>query len=426
MGGPIIGFIQGGNVTNVQSVPVKQANGESLGMFASLFAGLAAGSTGEEEFSLHDWLAGAEQLAALLVPNMTPAQLEEAKGLVNELAAGISANAGAFHASAAAGDEVRAVSSILAELQGMLQNGQLLSDGKAASVQLNLLQQALVGSTNALKQLSQNESEPAKGAALIAQLAKRSGFTVEASSGTNSATANLEEQSQKLSTASAASIQVSQMNHLERLQAKSGFAMMGLETSDQLIQSEDQSAGKDFLQMLNNDSLKPGTSAPASGKAEATYTVQADQFADEVSRFLFKGFSITDAKGFSEAKLILRPEHLGQVDVRVSVQNGQVVATFAAETLQGKESIESQLASLRNALQNQGLQIAKIEVSHQPQFASQQFQEGRQQQASQQQARQQRNGNEASSDSIDFAVDLEGNEQELIDLLAGGQLNVTA
>ena len=65
----------------------------------------------------------------------------------------------------------------------------------------------------------------------------------------------------------------------------------------------------------------------------------------------------------AEIRIQLRPEHLGEVSLRVAMQNGIVVAQFVAESQRVKEIIESNFNQLRDALEQQGINVAEIEVS---------------------------------------------------------------
>jgi flagellar hook-length control protein FliK len=117
--------------------------------------------------------------------------------------------------------------------------------------------------------------------------------------------------------------------------------------------------------------IKPAVSIP----------IQSQQFTEEMGTFLFKKWTLSEANGMTEAKLSLFPEHLGKVDVRITMQNGQMTAYFAAETLLGKDMIEHQLPQLRAALQNQGIQVDKLEVAHNSGVQSQLFHDQRQHQS---------------------------------------------
>ena len=68
-------------------------------------------------------------------------------------------------------------------------------------------------------------------------------------------------------------------------------------------------------------------------------------------------------ESFSELRMTLRPEHLGDVTLRIAVQNGVVMAMFVAENQRIKEIIESNFNQLREALAEQGIEISELFVS---------------------------------------------------------------
>ena len=71
-----------------------------------------------------------------------------------------------------------------------------------------------------------------------------------------------------------------------------------------------------------------------------------------------------DARGMiSELRMMLRPEHLGNVTLRISIENGIMKAQFIAENEKVKEAIEAQLSELRDALLEQGLDISELSVA---------------------------------------------------------------
>ncbi|WP_049894847.1 flagellar hook-length control protein FliK [Paenibacillus antibioticophila] len=107
--------------------------------------------------------------------------------------------------------------------------------------------------------------------------------------------------------------------------------------------------------------------------------VPVEKFSDEVGKFIVNKLEIIKAGGVSEARISLYPEHLGQVDVKITMQNGHMVAQFVTEHLFAKESLEGQMAQLRSALQSQGLQVNKLEVTQNVGLSSHMYQDGRQQ-----------------------------------------------
>jgi flagellar hook-length control protein FliK len=121
--------------------------------------------------------------------------------------------------------------------------------------------------------------------------------------------------------------------------------------------------------------------------------IQAPNFVEDMTQFVIKSFTVdTKSEGFTEAKLSLFPQNLGQVDVKLTMHNGQLVAHFMADNSLGKEMLESQLSQLRTTLQNQGIQVERLEVSQNQAFQSGMFQDQRQQH-SQQSNKQQKGSN---------------------------------
>ncbi len=169
---------------------------------------------------------------------------------------------------------------------------------------------------------------------------------------------------------------------------------------------------------------------PASGQANAPAAAQVpvQQFAEQMGKFLVKQFVLTQGNGTSEARISLHPEHLGQVDIKIVIQNGLLTAKFMTENGAARDLLEAQMSQLRTALQGQGLQVEKVEVVQQSSASAASF--------FQQQHRQQgtdnpdsRNGNRRSGQSYDdiaeFELELERTAY-LREIGFGSSLNVTA
>lgn len=118
--------------------------------------------------------------------------------------------------------------------------------------------------------------------------------------------------------------------------------------------------------------MQLGTSSPETlrgaapliaNAAAATSFVVADEFAQSMTGLIVQKFDLTNVNGVSEAKLMLFPEHLGQVDVRITMQNGLLTAVFQTDNAMAKDMLDNQMSQLRSALQAQGLMVDKLEVS---------------------------------------------------------------
>ncbi|MBP2642422.1 MAG: Flagellar hook-length control protein-like protein [Firmicutes bacterium] len=98
----------------------------------------------------------------------------------------------------------------------------------------------------------------------------------------------------------------------------------------------------------------------------------------------------------SEMIIKLKPEHLGELTLKIVVENGAVSASFLTNHAEVRNAIESSLPQLRQELANQGLKVDQVGV-----YASlnQSFGEPQQQQQHYQENRKRRTG---SADSQDF------------------------
>ncbi|MNO53237.1 Flagellar hook-length control protein FliK [compost metagenome] len=154
--------------------------------------------------------------------------------------------------------------------------------------------------------------------------------------------------------------------------------------------------------------LRGGITAPL--KADVPVPpVPVHQFAQEMTGFITGKLEIVQKGGVAEATISLFPENLGQVDVKITMQNGHLVAQFMTEHSGAKDMLEQQMNQLRAALQSQGLQVEKLEVTqNNTPLNSQWGQEGRQPNSgSGQQGRRSKESREEANDAI-LAAELNG------------------
>jgi len=64
----------------------------------------------------------------------------------------------------------------------------------------------------------------------------------------------------------------------------------------------------------------------------------------------------------SEMVVKLKPEHLGELTLKVSVENGAVSASFHSNNQEVRTVIEASLTQLRQELSNQGLKVENVGV----------------------------------------------------------------
>lgn len=65
----------------------------------------------------------------------------------------------------------------------------------------------------------------------------------------------------------------------------------------------------------------------------------------------------------SEVRIQLKPDHLGEMKIKLSMERGIMVAEFIVQNQAVREVIASQLPQLQTALQDQGTQMADVSVS---------------------------------------------------------------
>jgi flagellar hook-length control protein FliK len=75
-------------------------------------------------------------------------------------------------------------------------------------------------------------------------------------------------------------------------------------------------------------------------------------------------------QGTTEARVQLRPEHLGNLNITLKVEQNRVTATIQADVAAVRAWIESHESSLRQALSEQGLELARLVVRPDDQQAS--------------------------------------------------------
>ncbi len=178
-------------------------------------------------------------------------------------------------------------------------------------------------------------------------------------------------------------------SHLSAMQAKSVLVRVAsAETPPTTIAvesgvataSESASNGTEGMPTSNLSDAVKGAQAIAAKSPEAAPRMPLAEAAERLNEWVLKQSSI-GGNLKAETVLKLMPEHLGQVEVKLTMTNGQLTASITTESLMAKEALESNLAALRSSLQNQGVTVERLVVSQQQPsgFQSGMFQEGRQQ-----------------------------------------------
>ncbi len=83
----------------------------------------------------------------------------------------------------------------------------------------------------------------------------------------------------------------------------------------------------------------------------------------EVMDQIVKKAELVLKQNVSEMKINLKPEFLGKMTIRIAVEQGLVTARFITENLQVKHLLESNLNTLRQSLESQGIKVERTEVN---------------------------------------------------------------
>lgn len=85
--------------------------------------------------------------------------------------------------------------------------------------------------------------------------------------------------------------------------------------------------------------------------------------ASDVVAQIMEKIKVSIKPDVSEVKMILKPEQLGEVSLKIATQNGIVTAQFTAESQKVKEIIESNFNQLKDMLSQQGIDVGALEVN---------------------------------------------------------------
>lgn len=168
------------------------------------------------------------------------------------------------------------------------------------------------------------------------------------------------------------------------LSAQATEAVVDALTSDKKNQAESvapvQSA-KDpdaFANLLNQQGLKMESQVTSDVKQVASQPV-ADPY-DITTQIVDQARLVAGNKN-TEMIIQLKPEHLGELTLKVTVENGVVSASFHSNSPEVRTVIESSLYQLKQELSSQGLKVDNVGVyAGLGQFFSNQQQTGNQQQ----------------------------------------------
>ncbi|MGF7048745.1 flagellar hook-length control protein FliK [Paenibacillus sp. DS2015] len=172
-------------------------------------------------------------------------------------------------------------------------------------------------------------------------------------------------------------------------------ALETVEATTEMITNEELNHSEQSTVTVGQLAMRDGLKAPL---AVAPSPVPVEQFTTEITKFIVNKLDIVKTNGMTEAKISLYPEHLGQVDIKITMLNGQMVASFMTEHAGTKDLLEQQMSQLRSALQSQGLNVEKLVVTQNQSLQSQMYHDGRQPNSGQQESNRRSKEREGHSD----------------------------
>ena len=117
-------------------------------------------------------------------------------------------------------------------------------------------------------------------------------------------------------------------------------------------------------EMVSPADLKPFEADVEGAKVETPIREVLD-FADKENLFpkLVQTMETIVQEERTEVRIQLKPDHLGELKIKLSMERGIMMAEFVVESQAVREVIASQLPQLQTALQNHGTQISDVSVS---------------------------------------------------------------
>lgn len=103
-------------------------------------------------------------------------------------------------------------------------------------------------------------------------------------------------------------------------------------------------------------------SVAGTGEVVAENVEKMQQMQEIVNQVVEK-IKVTLSYDTTSMEMQLNPENLGKVNVSIISKNGEMTAAFTVENQIAKEALESQMTTLKDNLQEQGIKVEAIEVT---------------------------------------------------------------
>lgn len=159
----------------------------------------------------------------------------------------------------------------------------------------------------------------------------------------------------------AGTVEVDNVNVQEVQQIASNDDM----SSDADSRKSDQQDSQNDITDLGNKNVQTGMSN-LRGLTERIEELVADrtdvETAENITKQVVNQVKLTMKNDVTSLQMQLYPEHLGKVSIQVVSKNGVLTAQIAAENEVAKAALESQLATLKESFDSQGIKVQSVEV----------------------------------------------------------------
>lgn len=144
--------------------------------------------------------------------------------------------------------------------------------------------------------------------------------------------------------------------------AQTQTADAGVEAADANPTAQNENAAPDQQVVIQPLSIE--NAAAKTAQAISQNTPQQPVNTANVIEQIMNQVKVVNIGGqFTEMRMTLRPETLGDIVLRVITQNGIVMAQFEAESQRVKEALEADFNLLRDALTESGIKFSELSVS---------------------------------------------------------------
>ncbi len=152
-------------------------------------------------------------------------------------------------------------------------------------------------------------------------------------------------------------------DNTKNMNEQTKIVLPGLSVEDQekaALQPSHQSTMSNMMEGSPKDVLfKP---IMEMGNEAAVMETGESSSSENVMEQIVSKASLMSKEGLHEMKIQLKPEYLGELSMKVALENGTLTAKFFVQNHQVKEAIESQMIQLRHHFEEQGLKVQNVQV----------------------------------------------------------------